>query len=253
MTTQRNMRHNPGQLPTDRTGSEGARSDVSRSGERVLVVDDDERLAAIVRDGLTHHGYVVDLAADGPTALTIARDHPPDLVILDLGLPGLDGVEVCRRLGALGGPPVMMLTARDATSEKIAGLDSGADDYMTKPFILEELAARVRALLRRRAGRPEGLLRVADLALDPRGRRVWRGEREVALTTREFDLLEDLLRHAGQVLTHGALLERVWGYDVGDASHAVKVYIGYLRQKLNADGEPDLIHAVRGVGYVLRD
>jgi len=225
---------------------------VTVPGARILVVDDDERLAAIVRDGLRRHGYTVDLAVDGPGGLAAARLQPPDLVVLDLMLPGLDGVEVCRTLRAAGGPPVIMLTARDAVEEKIAGLESGADDYLTKPFALGELVARVRAVLRRHAARSEEPLRVADLTLDARGRRVWRGTRAIDLTAREFDLLEYLARHVGQVLTHGALLAQVWGYDFEVESNAVKVYVAYLRQKLNAADEPDLIHAVRGVGYVLR-
>jgi len=219
---------------------------------RILVVDDDGRMAAILREGLAHAGYSVDCAEDGRMALAAARTSPPDLIVLDLMLPGLDGVEVCRHLRAAGGPPVIMLTARDAVAEKIAGLESGADDYLTKPFVLEELVARVRAVLRRHAPRPDAPLRVADLTLDARGRRVWRGDRGVALTAREFDLLEYFVQHAGQVLTHSVLLAQVWGYDFEVASNAVKVYVAYLRQKLNAADEPDLIHAVRGVGYVLR-
>jgi two-component system response regulator MprA len=221
--------------------------------ERILVVEDDDQIAAIVRDGLSRMGYRVELAADGPAALAAVRAQPCDLVVLDLLLPGMDGVEVCQRLRARGGPPVIMLTARDAVAEKIAGLDSGADDYLTKPFVLEELVARVRAVLRRRAPRSPAPLRVADLRLDAQGRRAWRGDRALELTAREFDLLECLMQHAGQVLTHSALLEQVWGYDFEGESNAVKVYVAYLRQKLNAAGEPDLIHAVRGVGYVLRE
>ena len=221
--------------------------------ERILVVDDDERIAAIVRDGLLRLGYRVELAADGPAALAAVRTHPFDLVVLDLLLPGMDGVEVCRRLRTQGGPPVIMLTARDAVTDKIVGLESGADDYLTKPFVLAELVARVRAVLRRHAPRPHTPLRVADLTLDARGRRAWRGERALELTAREFDLLECLMQHAGQVLTHSVLLEQVWGYDFEGESNAVKVYVAYLRQKLNAAGEPDLIRAVRGVGYVLRE
>jgi len=174
--------------------------------ERILVVDDEERLLAILCDGLTRHGYVVECAADGPAALAAVRACPPDLAVLDLMLPGLDGVEVCRRLRALGGPPVIMLTARDAVAEKIVGLESGADDYLTKPFVLEELVARVRAATRRHAPQPDAPLRVADLTLDVRDRRVWRGDRPVDLTAREFDLLAYFIQHAGQVLTHSALL-----------------------------------------------
>jgi two-component system, OmpR family, response regulator MprA len=221
--------------------------------ERILVVEDDDQIAAIVRDGLTRMGYRVELAADGPAALAAVRAQPFDLVVLDLLLPGMDGVEVCQRLRTQGGPPVIMLTARDAVAEKIAGLDSGADDYVTKPFVLEELVARVRAVLRRHAPRSAVPLRVADLRLDAQGRRAWRGDRALELTAREFDLLECLMQHAGQVLTHGELLEQVWGSDFEGESNAVKVYVAYLRRKLNAAGEPDLIHAVRGVGYVLRE
>jgi two-component system response regulator MprA len=221
--------------------------------ERILVVEDDDQIAAIVRDGLSRMGYRVELAADGPAALAAVRAQPCDLVVLDLLLPGMDGVEVCQRLRTRGGPPVIMLTARDAVAEKIAGLDSGADDYLTKPFVLEELVARVRAVLRRRAPRSPAPLRVADLRLDAQGRRAWRGDRALELSAREFDLLECLMQHAGQVLTHKDLLEHVWGYDFEGESNAVKVYVAYLRQKLNAAGERDLVHAVRGVGYVLRE
>jgi two-component system response regulator MprA len=221
--------------------------------KRILVVDDDDQIAAIVRDGLTRMGYRVELAADGPAALAAVEAQPCDLVVLDLMLPGMDGVEVCQRLRSRGGPPVIMLTARDAVAEKIAGLDSGADDYLTKPFVLEELVARVRAVLRRHEPRPLTPLRVADLRLDAQGRQAWRGDRPLELTAREFDLLECLMQHAGQVLTHRELLEQVWGSDFDGETNAVKVYVAYLRQKLNAAGEPDLIQAVRGIGYVLRE
>ncbi len=221
--------------------------------EQILIVEDDERLAAVVRDGLAHYGYQVTVVGDGATALAAVRQRPPALVVLDLMLPDLDGMEVCRRLRASGGPPVIMLTARDAVTDTIAGLESGADDYVTKPFVLDEVVARVRAVLRRHAPRTETLLRVADLMLDATGRRVWRGARPVELTAREFELLDCLMQHAGQVLTTATLLERVWGYDFAVESNAVKVYVAYLRQKLNAGGEPDLIQAVRGVGYVRRE
>ena len=221
--------------------------------ERILVVDDDDHIAAIVRDGLTRTGYRVELSTDGPAALAAVCAHPFDLIILDLTLPGMDGVEVCRQLRTRGGPPVIMLTARDAVNDRIVGLESGADDYLVKPFVLAELMARVRAVLRRYAPRPQAQLRIADLTLETRGRRAWRGDRVLELTTREFDLLECLMQHAGQVLPHRVLLERVWGDDFQGESNAVKVYVAYLRHKLNATGEPDLIHAVRGVGYVLRE
>jgi DNA-binding response OmpR family regulator len=220
--------------------------------ERILVVDDDERLALVLRDGLTHYGYEVEVAADGPAALASVRARSPELIILDVLLPTLDGVEVCRQLRTLGGPPVIMLTARDAVEEKVGGLDAGADDYMTKPFVLAELMARVRAVLRRHAPQSTTIIRVADLTLDLGGRQVWRGERLLGLTTREFDLLAYLARNAGQVLTHSLLLENVWGYDCEIESNVVKVYIASLRGKMNAEGEPDLIQAVRGVGYVVR-
>jgi two-component system response regulator MprA len=220
--------------------------------DSVLVVEDDERLAAVLRDGLTHHGYGVTVSYTGIGALAAARDRPPALVVLDLMLPDLDGVEVCRRLRTTDGPPVIILSARDAVAEKILGLETGADDYLTKPFVLEELVARVRAVLRRHAPQSPTVLHVADLTLDPRGRRVWRGTRSVELTGREFDLLECLMQHAGQVLTTGMLLERVWGYTFEVESNVVKVYVAYLRHKLNAAGEPDLLRALRGVGYVLR-
>ncbi|GAC1437514.1 MAG: response regulator transcription factor [Chloroflexota bacterium] len=219
----------------------------------ILVVEDDDHLAGVLRDGLRHHGYLVEVACDGPTALDAVRAQRPDLVLLDLMLPGMDGLAVCRDLRAMSGPPVIMLTARDAVAEKIRGLETGADDYVTKPFVLDELVARVRAVLRRHAPRPVVPLRGADRGLDPRGRQVWRGPRLVDLTAREFDLLECLMQHAGQVLTHATLLERVWGYHYEGEANAIKVYIAYLRQKLNARDEPDLIQAVRGVGYVLRE
>ncbi len=221
--------------------------------EQILVVEDDERLAAVVRDGLAHHGYTVTVVGTGAAALDAVRQAAPALVVLDLLLADLDGIAVCRMLRATGGPPVIMLTARDAVEDKIIGLEIGADDYVTKPFVLGELVARVRAVLRRHTPRTETLLRVADLTLDVAGRQVWRGARPVNLTAREFDLLDCLMQHAGQVMTTATLLERVWGYNFAVETSTVKVYIAYLRQKLNAAGEPDLIQAVRGVGYVVRE
>lgn len=221
--------------------------------EQILVVEDDERLAAVLRDGLAHHGYQVIVVGDGAAALAVVDQQAPALVVLDRMLPDLDGVEVCRQLRATGGPPVILLTARDSIADKILGLDSGAEDYVSKPFVLDELIARVRVVLRRYIPRLPSPLRVADLALDVQGRRVWRAGRRVELTAREFDLLDCLMQHAGQVLTTTTLLERVWGYDSEVESNAVKVYIAYLRQKLNGVGEPDLIQAVRGVGYVVRE
>lgn len=222
---------------------------------RVLVVEDEANIADFIRRGLIYKGYEVEVAHTGEQGLGSARDRPPDLVILDLMLPDLDGVEVCQRLRAAGNVPIIMLTARDAVRDKVEGLEAGADDYMTKPFEFDELLARVKAALRRRdaAGSANNeVFRVADLTVKPSSREVARGAREIALTAREFELLEYLARHAGQVVSKETLFERVWGYDFDVESDAIKVYISYLRKKLNADGEPDLIHAIRGVGYVLK-
>jgi len=231
------------------------------AGARVLVVDDDVRIAAALRRALSYDGYVVDVAGDGVAALTRARASAPDVIVLDVMLPGIDGIEVCRRLRAdlgseeLARVPILMLTARDEVGDRVRGLDGGADDYLTKPFATDELLARVRALLRRapRADTADGHRRYADIALDPAGREVWRGERSVVLTALEFDLLAYLLRHPGEVLGRERLLNAVWGVDVVVTLNAVDVYVGYLRQKLEAGGEPRLIQTVRGVGYVLRD
>jgi two-component system response regulator MprA len=221
---------------------------------RILVVDDDPRLAATLRRALAYEGYEVAVAADGAAALAAARAGPPDLVVLDVMLPGLDGVEVCRRLRAAGDVPILMLTARDATADRVRGLDSGADDYLVKPFAYEELLARVRALLRRRGPPAQArLLRWGDLEMDVAAREVRRGGRPVTLTALEFELLRYFLRHPRQVLTRGQLLDAVWGYDFSSSSNVVDVYVGYLRVKLEEAGEPRLLHTVRGVGYVLRD
>jgi two-component system response regulator MprA len=226
---------------------------------RVLVVDDDERIAASLRRALVYEGYSVSLAGDGQAALNMLRDDPPDLLILDLMLPGVDGLEVCRRLRAdtTSSVPVLMLTARDTTADRVRGLDVGADDYLVKPFAHEELLARVRALLRRMAA-PQSdsdLLAYADLKLDLKSREVRRAGRPIELTAQEFNLLGYLLRHPRQVLTRDQLLDGVWGFPHGGqgaTSNVVDVYVGYLRQKLEAGGEPRLLHTVRGVGYVLR-
>ena len=224
---------------------------------RILVVDDDPRIAAAVRRALAYEGYAVEIVGDGPTALAAARDRPPAVVVLDVMLPGLDGVEVCRRLragdGDDGGPAVLMLTARDATLDRVRGLDSGADDYLTKPFATEELLARVRALLRRVTPRESQVPpRYADLIVDVRAREVRRGTRGVELTALEFDLLAHFVRYPRQVFSRERLLDAVWGETAAVTSNAVDVYVGYLRQKLEASGEPRLIQTVRGVGYVLR-
>jgi two-component system, OmpR family, response regulator MprA len=220
---------------------------------RVLVVDDDRRIAAAVRRALIYEGYAVEVAADGPGALARAREQLPDLVVLDVMLPGLDGIEVCRRLRADGDVPILMLTARDATADRVLGLDSGGDDYLVKPFAYEELLARVRALLRRRAPHSGRVLRFADLTLDAGAREVRRGDRPVVLTTLEFDLLRYFLHNPRQVLSRGQILDAVWGYDFSATSNVVDVYVGYLRQKLEEDGAARLIHTVRGAGYVLRE
>ncbi len=219
----------------------------------ILVVDDDARIVASLRRALIYDGYLVETAGDGPAALACARERLPDLVVLDVMLPGIDGVEVCRRLRDDGDVPILMLTARDATADRVRGLDSGADDYLAKPFAYEEFLARARALLRRRAPKANPVLRYADLALDADAREVRRGERAVALTAQEFELLRLFLRHPRQVLTRDQILEAAWGYDSEAVSNVVDVYVGYLRQKLEAGGEPRLLHTVRGVGYVLRD
>ncbi|GIW09643.1 MAG: DNA-binding response regulator [Dehalococcoidia bacterium] len=220
---------------------------------RILVIDDDQKILNTVRRGLAYEGYQVDVAESGEEGLRKAREHEPDLVILDVMLPGIDGFEICRRLRAGGDVPVLMLTARDEVSDRVRGLDLGADDYMVKPFAFEELIARVRALLRRREPSSANILRFADLTLDLATREVRRGERMIELTNREFELLSLFLRHPRQVLPRATILERVWDYDFGGDSNVLDVYIGYLRTKLEANGEPRLIHTVRGAGYVLRE
>jgi two-component system response regulator MprA len=221
---------------------------------KILVVEDEEQIASFLRRGLTYEGYEVETAADGSAALAKARDSRPDLVVLDLMLPGMDGLEVCRRLRtAHSSLPILILTARDSVSDRVQGLDAGSDDYMVKPFALAELLARVRALLRRAGpGEPE-ILQFGDLKLDTGTRQVYRGETKIDLTSKEFDLLELFLRHPRQVLTRETIYDRVWGYDFGGESNIIEVYIRYLRQKLEADGRSRLLYTVRGVGYVLRE
>jgi two-component system response regulator MprA len=220
---------------------------------RILVVDDDSRIAAAVRRALVYEGYAVDVAGDGRAALDSAATLPPDVVVLDVMLPDIDGIEVCRRLRADGDVPILMLTARDGVTDRVRGLDTGADDYLVKPFAHEELLARVRALLRRRTSAPGSALSYADLTLDPAAHEVTRDGRLVDLTALEFQLLEHFLRHSRHVLTRDQLLEAVWGFDAETTSNLVDVYVGYLRAKLESAGEPRLIQTVRGVGYVLRE
>ncbi|HEX6869922.1 MAG TPA: response regulator transcription factor [Micromonosporaceae bacterium] len=223
------------------------------SQPRVLVVDDDEPIAAALRRALEYEGCQVRVVHDGVSALAEARSGAPDLMVLDLMLPGLDGVTVCQRLRAERiDTLVLMLTARDATADRVRGLDAGADDYLAKPFAYEELLARVRALLRRRGGPAHGQLSLADLTLDPTAYEVRRGDRLIDLTAQEFQLLGHFLRHPRQVLSRAQLLESVWGLPAASASNVVDVYVGYLRAKLEAGGEPRLLHTVRGVGYVLK-
>jgi two-component system, OmpR family, response regulator MprA len=199
------------------------------------------------------HGYSVSLAEDGEQGLAAVEAETPDVVVLDVLMPRLDGIAACRRLRAAGDrTPVLMLTARDAVVDRVGGLDAGADDYLVKPFALEELLARLRALLRRSNG-GDGPLRFADVLLDPGTREVRRNDRPLQLTRTEFNLLELFLRNPRQVLPRSLVFERVWGYDFGPSSNALEVYIGYLRRKLEADGEPRLLHTVRGVGYQLRE
>ena len=220
----------------------------------VLVVDDDQRIASAIRRALIYEGYQVEVARDGPLALTHVRERPPDLMILDVMLPGLDGMEVARRLQSAGGEfPVLMLTAKDGTSDRVRGLDSGADDYLVKPFAYEELLARVRALLRRRAPRRQRTIRYADVTMDLGAHEVKRDGRLVPLTAKEFDLLELFLRNPRQVLTRERIMDAVWGFDFGATSNVVDVYVGYLRQKLEDGGAPRVIQTLRGVGYVLRE
>jgi len=202
---------------------------------------------------LTFEGYKVLAAADGPSGLSTARDQPPDLVILDWMLPGLDGLEVCRRLRAGGGVPILMLTAKDLVADRVEGLDAGADDYLVKPFDFDELLARIRALLRRVKPGGVQVLSFIDLRLDTGTHQAFRGDRPIDLTAKEYELLELFLRHPRQVLTRQVIYDRVWGYDFGGESNIIEVYIRYLRQKTEAENEYRLIHTVRGVGYVLRE
>jgi len=219
---------------------------------RVLVVDDDEKITSFLRRALAYEGYRVDVATGGVAALTQALQAPPDLVVLDVMMPGLDGLEVCRRLRAGGDVPVLMLTARDEVIDRVQGLDAGADDYLAKPFALDELLARLRALLRRREAAAPAVLRFADLTLDTASRQAQRGERLIELTTKEFELLALFMRHPRRVLTRASIMEQIWGYDFDGESNVIEVYVGHLRHKLESEGEPRLIDTIRHAGYVLR-
>lgn len=221
--------------------------------QTILIADDDHKIIDMLRRTLVYEGYDVLTAADGPEALAQAQSHQPDLVVLDWMMPGLSGLEVARRLRAADKTPILMLTARDAIEDRVEGLDVGADDYLVKPFAPVELLARIRALLRRVSDDGEKALRYADLTLDPSTRETRRGDRPVTLSPKEFDLLSYLLRHPRQVLPRERILEEIWGYDFGGEDNVLDVYIGYLRAKTEANGEPRLIQNVRGVGYVLRE
>ena len=224
---------------------------------RILVVDDDRAVRESLRRSLAFNGYTVDLAEDGVEALEAIANERPDALVLDVMMPRLDGLEVCRQLRSSGDDlPILVLTARDTVSERVSGLDAGADDYLPKPFALEELLARLRALLRRTG--PEGggdgaVMTFADLTLDPSTRDVQRGNRLISLTRTEFSLLEMLIANPRRVLTRSRILEEVWGFDFPTSGNALEVYVGYLRRKTEAEGESRLIHTVRGVGYVLRE
>jgi two-component system response regulator MprA len=226
-------------------------NDFSRA-PRVLVVEDDEDIAQALQRSLRMEGYEVRAAADGHAALEHRRSFAPDLVILDLGLPGLDGLEVARSLRAEDDVPILILTARDALESRVEGLDAGADDYLVKPFERQELLARMRALLRRRPPRGSAPLRVGDLSLNVDTHEVERGERSIELTQREFELLEYLMRNERIVISRQRLLDEVWGYDPFSTTNTIEVFVSNLRRKLEAEGDPRLLHTIRGAGYVLR-
>src|SRR5918911_540823 len=219
---------------------------------RVLIVEDDAEITDALRRSLRHEGYEVRTAGDGIEALDTAAEFIPDLVVLDLGLPRLDGIEVCRQLRADGDVPILILTARTETDDRVTGLDSGADDYLVKPFERQEFLARIRALLRRRPPRGSASLTVGDLTLNPDTREVRRGDREIELTQREFELLEYLMRNERLVVSRQQLLDEVWGYDPFSMTNTIEVFVSNLRRKLEAGGEPRLLHTIRGAGYVLR-
>jgi len=220
---------------------------------RVLVVEDDEEIADVLRRSLRNEGYEVRTSGDGVEALDLASGFVPDVVVLDLGLPRMDGVEVCRRLRAESDVPILILTARAEMEDRVGGLDSGADDYLVKPFERKELLARIRALLRRRPPRGSASLQVGDLTLNPATREVRRGEREIELTNREFELLEYLMHNERLVISRERLLDEVWGYDPMAATNTIDVFVSNLRRKLETGGETRLLHTKRGAGYVLKD
>lgn len=223
---------------------------------RVLVIEDEDRIRQFLQRGLGYQGYKVDLAPDGQTGLDLAAENPPDLILLDIMLPGIDGLEVCRRLRASGGTaevPILMLTAKETIEDRVKGLDAGADDYLVKPFALDELMARVRALLRRAQPPKPQTYQFANLVLDTGTRQGQRGDEKFDLTAKEYELLELFMQHPRQVLTREVIFDRVWDYDFGGESNIIEVYVRYLRQKTEAGDQSRLIHTVRGIGYVLRE
>jgi two-component system response regulator MprA len=237
------------------TTGPAAADGISGSDEpvRILVVDDDDKIRTALRRGLAYEGYRVREAGSGEEALEKARAHLPHVVVLDIMLPGIDGLEVVRRLRSAGDDvAILMLTARDEVGDRVLGLETGADDYLVKPFSFEELLARVHALLRRRLPAAREVLRYGDVELDVDAREVRRGDRSIEFTTTEFNLLTLFLRHPRRVLTRDLILDRVWSYDFGGESNILEVYVRYLRTKLEANNEPRIIHTVRGVGYVLK-
>ncbi len=226
---------------------------MNKMPQKILIIDDDKKISTMMKRGLTYEGYKVSVAESGKEGLLKVLEESPDLVILDVMMPGMDGLEVCRRLRNDGNIPILMVTARDAISDRVKGLETGADDYLIKPFAFEELVARIKALLRRTADEEKDVLQFSDLRLDLKTRMAIRGEREIELSTTEFDLLHLLMRNPKRVLTKELIMEAVWGIDYGGESNVLEVYIGYLRRKLEQEGEPRLIHTVRGTGYVLKE
>lgn len=223
---------------------------------RILVIEDEERIRQFLQRGLGYQGYKIDLAAEGQEGLDLAAENPPDLILLDIMLPGIDGLEVCRRLRASSETaevPILMLTAKETIEDRVKGLDAGADDYLVKPFALDELMARVRALLRRAQPPKPQTYQFANLVLDTGTRQGQRGEEKFDLTAKEYELLELFMQHPRQVLTREVIFDRVWDYDFGGESNIIEVYVRYLRQKTEAGNQSRLIHTVRGIGYVLRE
>jgi len=220
---------------------------------RILIIEDEPDIADLIKRGLVLKGFEVAVASTGNQGLDMAQTGYPDLVVLDLMLPDADGIDICRELKAGGDAGIVILTARTVVGERVRGLEAGADDYLPKPFAFEELLARIRAVLRRRSPQAEGIIRLGDLEIDIEKRRVRRGNRTVELTTREFELLKLLAQHAGRPLSREFIIQRVWGYESEGETDPVKVYVNFLRRKLNAQGEKDLIHAVRGFGYSLEE